>query len=191
METSKLCVIYYILRNFYTKYLDQTNILVTEDNICCISDFGLPIKKSSICWLPPELVVKLGDFTQYGTLAGDIYALAATIIEVCSTIESLICKLMFSTNKLIQIITKHPPFYNFEDSKVQELKTKGTYPDRPDSSTAQNQTHVISDDFWTLIEWCFECNPDERPPITEVSAEISVFSRLSERKKQRRLALKD
>ena len=66
-------------------------MLVTDEGICCLADFGLSIFHServaqspglqeSICWLAPELMEPVRPLV-HDAKAGDIYALACTIYE--------------------------------------------------------------------------------------------------------------
>ena len=69
-------------------------MLVTDEGICCLADFGLSSifdsqqvdtsagqVEGSICWLAPELMEPSRP-SVHSAKAGDIYALACTIYEV-------------------------------------------------------------------------------------------------------------
>ena len=67
-------------------------MLVTDEGVCCLADFGLssifdsqrmdksPGLQGSVCWLAPELI-QSGRPSVHSAKAGDIYALACTIYE--------------------------------------------------------------------------------------------------------------
>ena len=66
-------------------------MLVTDEGICCLADFGLSFiigsegdgwsgLQGSLCWLAPELMEPVRPLV-HDAKAGDIYALACTIYE--------------------------------------------------------------------------------------------------------------
>ncbi|KIM44882.1 hypothetical protein M413DRAFT_67004, partial [Hebeloma cylindrosporum] len=78
------------------KDIKGANVLVRDDLVCCLADFGLasivesqclgrgsPAFEGSVCWAAPEIMnPSLSDVKN--AKAGDIYALACTIYEACS-----------------------------------------------------------------------------------------------------------
>jgi len=72
----------------------QSNILVTDDHICCLADFGLAAVSESHAfsttstnpggttrWLPPEVFLP-NRYPNCSKLARDIYAFGCTVLEV-------------------------------------------------------------------------------------------------------------
>ncbi|KAG7085886.1 hypothetical protein E1B28_003420 [Marasmius oreades] len=139
------------------------NILVSEDEICCIGDFGLSILqktsnefsppavtdkadndsgvRGSLRWLAPEL---LGPYALHSTSASstrDVYALGCTILEV---------------------ISGYPPFYDEKNEIMVILAVlEGRRPQSPPDKPVPNP-------ILGLMEWCWEEDMDARPDAQNV-----------------------
>ncbi|KAK7045889.1 hypothetical protein VNI00_007320 [Paramarasmius palmivorus] len=138
------------------------NILVSNDETCCIGDFGLSVVersspfsdftdsfevRGSLRWLAPELITPgvsdadndLGNAC--GRITRDIYALGCTILE---------------------IITGNAPFYEQKsDMKIMIDVLNGVRPAHPKR---------CPDSIWELLEMCWDEDMELRPAADEVLA---------------------
>ncbi|KAK0471433.1 kinase-like domain-containing protein [Armillaria novae-zelandiae] len=134
------------------------NILVMDDQSCCLADFGLSLfaesqvlestsrmKKGSIRWLAPEyfrpdVVVDRAYIT-----ARDVYAYGCTVVE---------------------IFTGEPPFEHMKNEAAVMLAVlAGRRPLRPQ--------HILQDRLWSLVTKCLTDSPDQRPTAERISKALA------------------
>ncbi|KAJ7030847.1 kinase-like domain-containing protein [Mycena alexandri] len=133
------------------------NVLVDKNDRPCICDFGISriinargFTTSSVGtppYMAPELFVVLGDVAGVTfrpgptTLSSDVYSVALLILEI------------LNTNSL-----KHRPL-----NGILTAKDHGSLrPRRSDYDSAS-----VSSDFWSLLDSCWEPDPDLRPTIQD------------------------
>ncbi|KAG8774316.1 hypothetical protein FRC12_002053 [Ceratobasidium sp. 428] len=134
------------------------NVLVAEDGILKLADFGLSVMHDNTFqfsqtdpgggtsrWMAPEL------WTEYGQRSSeaDVYAMGMTMFE---------------------IITGKPPFYEIESTHqivIKVLQERCT-PQVPElqSETAPPEARLM----YNILQWCWKYEPRERPTAQEVVA---------------------
>ncbi|KAI3621241.1 hypothetical protein WG66_014376 [Moniliophthora roreri] len=138
------------------------NILVSEDERCCLGDFGLSMLehntenkiyrstsqaqgRGSIPWLAPELM-NPDEVGATNRVTRDIYAFGCTIFEIVTGSAP------FSEKKL--------------DIQIMMDVLKGARPKRPDTATCP-------DWLWDLVEMCWAEDVSTRPTAREVARRLS------------------
>ena len=133
----------------------QANILIDQTRHACLADFGLLtiVSDPANClsssshsqggtarWMSPELIdpQRFGLRNSRPTRASDCYAFGMVIYET---------------------ISGHPPFHKDADMTVFVKVLNGKRPAREASFT---------DNLWTMLERCWESQPDARPSIEDV-----------------------
>ncbi|OCH88103.1 kinase-like protein [Obba rivulosa] len=134
------------------------NILVDENGIACLADFGLAlfahnehtnfiakttIKGSTTRWAAPE-ILHTDASSIHPTMESDVYSFAWVMWEV---------------------FTGHIPFFEIQSAagvitRVLDKKR----PQRPLQATGIG----LSDEVWDIMEQCWRHEPDARPPMTSV-----------------------
>ncbi|KAF8597625.1 kinase-like protein [Ceratobasidium sp. AG-I] len=135
--------------------LKSSNVLVSNDGVAKLADFGNSIKKNgtmqfagsisgskiSARWTAPE---QLHGTTKYTTEA-DVYALGMTLLEM---------------------ITGKPPYQDFNDMQVMyKVGILNIFPERPEEISA------VSEDgnrLWELFMDCWKRDPKARPSASNV-----------------------
>ena len=152
----------------------QSNILVDDDGVACISEYGLEVvlrKEASsksipgnIRWMAPEILttkerrVPSGD----GGKAADVYSLAMVMFEVC--IPRVHPSVYLDILPLAQVSAGTTPFPDGSDEEVVGMVTAGLRPERP----SDNPSQELSDELWEQIVVCWNHDPNERPTALKV-----------------------
>ncbi|KAK0468693.1 kinase-like domain-containing protein [Armillaria novae-zelandiae] len=135
----------------------RANILVKDDLLCCLSDFGLALTVESqigassssraflggsLRWMPPEIMDD-SEFDRAYITARDVYSFGCTVIE---------------------IYTGKPPFSHIrkEAAIIYQVLTCGKRPDKPAD---------IPDCTWGLVLKCL-VSPASRRPTAQNMVEI-------------------
>ncbi|EIN12424.1 kinase-like protein, partial [Punctularia strigosozonata HHB-11173 SS5] len=133
-----------------------TNILVDRDGHAKLADFGLSViiigemgtattSNGSYRWAAPELFAT-GDV--HRTVQSDVYAFGCVCLEAHTGL---------------------PPFAEIANEfKVVLQLTSGARPCRPD----YNQSRLVSEHLWTLVERCWNVKADLRPASVVVVEEL-------------------
>ncbi|KAG6379089.1 kinase-like domain-containing protein [Boletus reticuloceps] len=132
-------------------HLKCTNMLVSEEGVVTLSDFGLTqvltdvvgkmamvvlTNTSAVRWHAPEL--NQGEDTT-PTMASDVFAFSMSVLE---------------------LLTMKPPYSNRRrDVSVIRDLTLGVLPPRPDEPEA---VPWMSDSLWEMLNTCWKWNPEER-----------------------------
>ncbi|KAG8217352.1 kinase-like domain-containing protein [Butyriboletus roseoflavus] len=138
--------------------LKCTNMLVSEEGIVTLSDFGLTqvltdivgksamvilTNTSAVRWHAPEL--SDGEDTT-PTMASDVFAFGMSILE---------------------LLTMKPPYsHRRRDISVVQDLLQGALPPRPEEPEAVSWT---SDELWETLNGCWKWNPEARMPAKELS----------------------
>ncbi|KAF9552975.1 kinase-like protein [Agrocybe pediades] len=131
----------------------SANVLVGDDLICCLADFGLssivesqrlgkgsPAFEGSVCWAAPEIIQPSCSVPKNAP-AGDIFALGCTIYE---------------------IYTGKPPFSQYNNAMaVMMAVVEGKRPKVPPPGSWTNDEIQL----WSLVELCWKAAPGERPEM--------------------------
>ncbi|TFK39393.1 kinase-like domain-containing protein [Crucibulum laeve] len=157
------------------KDIKGANILVTNDLVCCLADFGFsavmesqsqflsgsPALQGSMCWMAPE-VMDCERVSRPG-LPADIFSLACTIYE---------------------IYTGLPPFADSENGAVVILAVlrgeRAKLPPKRRHWTTQEE------EIWTLVDNCWEKEPGKRPTISYMFKTLQDIDRSILREPQTR-----
>ncbi|KAF8436919.1 kinase-like domain-containing protein [Boletus edulis BED1] len=132
-------------------HLKCTNMLVSEEGVVTLSDFGLTqvltdvvgkmamvvlTNTSAVRWHAPEL--NQGEDTT-PTMASDVFAFGMSVLE---------------------LLTMKPPYSNRRrDVSVIRDLTLGVLPPRPDEPEV---VPWMSDSLWEMLNTCWKWNPEER-----------------------------
>ncbi|KAH8832435.1 hypothetical protein DL96DRAFT_655532 [Flagelloscypha sp. PMI_526] len=146
------------------------NILVQDNLVCCLADFGLALVSESQAldsssgpirgatrWLGPELIDprKFENATVDATKR-DIYAFACTVVE---------------------IFTGKPPFSHHRmDSAVIHDVLSGVRPERP------REPYPMPDALWNVVTECWAEFPNMRPTIEQVLPWVCADPPLEDRR---------
>ncbi|KAH0830425.1 kinase-like domain-containing protein [Lanmaoa asiatica] len=138
--------------------LTQTNMLVSEEGIVTLSDFGLTqvlndvvgkpamvilTNTSAVRWHAPELAD--GEDTA-PTMASDVFAFGMSVLE---------------------LLTMKPPYsHRRRDVSVLHDLIQGVLPHRPEEPEA---APWMSDELWEALNKCWKWNPEERMLAKELS----------------------
>ncbi|THU98418.1 kinase-like protein, partial [Dendrothele bispora CBS 962.96] len=164
-DYNRLTVIYEVVEGVnYLHSLDPpvvhgdikgSNILVTDDCVCCLADFGLAAVSESHAfsttstnpggttrWLPPECFLP-NQYPDCPKLARDIYSFGCTVLEIISGREP------FSQPWLT-------------DVAVMTAVVRGERPQRPEGNP------WCTDTLWTLIERCWAQEAVSRPSARHI-----------------------
>ncbi|KAJ7589976.1 kinase-like domain-containing protein [Mycena floridula] len=140
------------------------NVLVKDDLTCCLADFGISLvtesqeaahsisipHRGSVRWLCPE-AISPSIYQNPRLTARDIYAFGCLIVE---------------------IYTGRPPFSEIKlDITVGLQVLAGVRPGRPDAL-------VDRDGVWNLATACWAPNPEERPEIAQICAQLQEEHRV-------------
>ncbi|KAJ7596241.1 kinase-like domain-containing protein [Mycena floridula] len=135
------------------------NILVLDNQQCCLADFGLSVVTESLSvansstsrcdgsvrWMAPEVLSPTIHGKEAKQIPRDIYAFACTVFEV---------------------YTKTLPFCHcFNDIQVAKAVLEGQRPERP--------SNVFSDYMWELVESCWQQKPELRPSACIILRRLS------------------
>ncbi|QRV93592.1 Tyrosine kinase domain protein [Ceratobasidium sp. AG-Ba] len=130
----------------------QANILVSNDDVPKIADFGclrlfeemFPsslalLNGESVRWKAPELII-IEDFVPDVSMAADIYALGMTMLEV---------------------MTSRKPFYEYKSNTYVALAVaEGIHPTQPPELSNASKS---ANEQWDLMTRCWAFQPDRRP----------------------------
>ncbi|PPQ66652.1 hypothetical protein CVT26_009406 [Gymnopilus dilepis] len=142
------------------KDIKGTNVLVKDDLVCCLADFGLssivesqdlchsPAFQGSVCWMAPELLDP-SLCPRQNPRAGDIYALACTIYEIYTGKAPFINTKKTSPAIILAVIMGERP----------ALPPPGSW-------TAEE------DFLWWLVGLCWQGTPEARPEIHLIKKEL-------------------
>ncbi|KAG8940622.1 hypothetical protein FRC03_005283, partial [Tulasnella sp. 419] len=138
-----------------------TNVLVDDDGIPRLADFGLSKKLQDICnhttstipasyrWMAPELLTGLPRWTK----ASDVYALSLTALEIYSGT---------------------PPFYRIKDNEFTAVLLNHKPPARKDYGRL-----YLSDSIWQILANGWSAVVGDRPSTTDI--ENSLRGSVAER----------
>ncbi|ESK87780.1 hypothetical protein Moror_15370 [Moniliophthora roreri MCA 2997] len=141
------------------------NILVDENRICCLADFGLAAiaasslttgmssgnsrAKGTVRWMAPE-ILNLEDNPRKDERPRDVYAFACTVYE---------------------IMTGKVPFYEIQvEFSVITNVIRGKRPSRPQSTDAWCPNEV-----WRLVEQCWAESPEQRFDAASIHSYLRSF----------------
>ncbi|KAJ6525873.1 kinase-like domain-containing protein, partial [Mycena vulgaris] len=133
--------------------LRGANILITEDQSACLTDFGLSVlsnatssmltstRAGSLYWMAPELI----DPDRFGqrfarTPATDVYAFGCVCVEA-----------------RYHLYTGRPPFSELSEAAALLKIIDGERAERPSG------TPVMSDKLWEQVIWCWSQSSANRP----------------------------
>ena len=160
----------------FTYRVLQANILVTDQLICCLADFGLATAVESqqftstslnstgtVRWMAPELF--LPSSRMQDRPSRDIYAFGCTILEV-----GFLCHLLEKQPMTcFQISTSRSPFDAYpHDVGVISAVVRGERPSRP--------REISSDTLWNLVAHCWETEPCQRPLSKDVVSSLRTLN---------------
>ncbi|KAF8956954.1 kinase-like domain-containing protein, partial [Flammula alnicola] len=136
------------------KDIKGANVLVRDDLVCCLADFGLSTIvesqrlgrgsqafEGSICWAAPEIMDPTLSVVK-NAKASDIYALACTIYE---------------------IYTGRPPFLDNHRAAATIMLAvlRGERPSLPPPGNWTSE----EDQLWWLVDLCWKHRPEDRPEM--------------------------
>ncbi|KAF8517258.1 kinase-like domain-containing protein, partial [Hysterangium stoloniferum] len=132
------------------------NVLVSDDGVPCLTDFGLSrfvddvslLTTSSnvggsLRWMAPELLLH----NEKHSRESDVWAFGMMILHVFSK----------------EIVSGKPPYCETSDPEVIINVTRGKIPSRPERSAAP----WLCDRLWGLCVECWRLNPQERALIAK------------------------
>lgn len=150
----------------------QSNILIDDSGHARITDFGLASVTQSIPhqhvhttrWVAPE-VLSEGPRSK----EADIFSLAMVMIEVCHRWPYVRRTRIHCHFTSTQVFTGAVPFSNIPAVTAILAVTHGERPPRP--------THpIFTANLWTLIQRCWDNDPQLRPEASEVSQILLTLS---------------
>jgi hypothetical protein len=160
----------------------QRNILINDEGIACLSDFGRsrisdkeentnPGVAYTYRYAPPELLFP-GDDGVYSVnrKAADIYSLSMVLLEVkCSTLA--ICYNTCLPKSHLQIVTGKPPFYWLNSElALAMMVVKG---ERPPRQRYEQSPPDPLDAIWDCVNSCWHRSPTERPNASQLLSKIT------------------
>ncbi|KAG6839578.1 hypothetical protein C0991_001359, partial [Blastosporella zonata] len=152
-------------QNTTIKSFLKPNILINEDGIARLADFGISSVSDpeivswtsqssgsstggSSRWQAPELFDVENDESVKNSVESDVYALACVYYE---------------------IFTGNIPFYHVTREVAVPLQVKsGNRPIRPLASSPSWNAWGLSEPLWGLMEDCWRAEPSERPSLEKV-----------------------
>lgn len=157
---------------------DQKNVLVDDSGQARIADFGFATvarsldsirsasnqRGHSVRWAAPE-ILKGGKHSK----EADIFSLAMVMIEVGHG-WSIVCgALVYCHFTPTQVFTGGVPFNGTGSMPVMLAIIGGDRPPRP-------MDPQFTEDLWTLMQGCWDRDPDSRPAISKIVTEILTVS---------------
>ncbi|KAF5385606.1 hypothetical protein D9757_006780 [Collybiopsis confluens] len=153
--------------------LKGANILISDDQVCCLADFGLSILdtqsnnpthtstvQGSLRWLAPEYINPSNKPTQMGLTPRDIYAFGCTVFEVNFPLTYVIAP--SDGFPVDQLITEQPPFaHHNQDISVAIDVLNGVRPVPPPDIQLSNQ--VLFGSMQTIFSPCWSEESKARP----------------------------
>lgn len=166
-------------------------MLIDDDGQPRISDFGLATfidsqastldqssfkGKGSMRWQAPELLdsSRFSGITLGLTTKSDVYAFACVCLEVSDLYQRMAWRFSKAIN---QVFTEQIPFSNLRDGEViLEVAVRDGRPQRPPEPA---ETRGLSDEIWKLIQDCWAVQPEDRPNMTAVAAQVEEIREFS------------
>ncbi|CAL1693920.1 unnamed protein product [Somion occarium] len=142
--------------------LRGTNILMSEDGVAKLADFGLSVfagersksfhslRGGSERWMAPELLdpEAMNLISTRPTLASDVYSFGIVCVE---------------------IYTCEKPFHaHTNDNHVRKIVGAGGRPEKPSDPLKA----IMDDDLFDLVCSCWQHQPSDRPPISTVLQQL-------------------
>ena len=176
--------VYPIILSRLTHRFSQYNILIDDNNIPRLTDFGLcsitknldsvhastPTNGCTYRYCAPELLGVIG--TKEEKLArptdkADVYSLSMVIVEARTFSESTTRP--GSNDFCFQLMTGKEPFHGVSPITVASSVPKGKRPSKPGKFDAPGMTAVA----WEIAQKCWHGDARKRPEVDAVLDEIS------------------
>ncbi|KAG6820010.1 hypothetical protein H0H93_006556 [Arthromyces matolae] len=153
------------LRQFLRTYGPQSNVLIDNDGMACLADYGISSvldddilrwtsqsSFASVRWKAPELLQKTDTPAKYSK-ESDVYAMACVFYE---------------------IFTNTVPFADIPDEAVVKNVLKGAFPERPEPSSPSWKARGLKKVVWALMKSCWSQIPTQRPSSRDVVGKVTV-----------------
>jgi serine/threonine protein kinase len=166
----------------------QNNVLITRAGHAVLTDFGLSqviedlsgpsgntttTIPGTVRWQAPELVMDdENDQKLQLTFSSDVWAFACTAYEVS---RGFLTNVNFDllTCCSTQLLTGNIPYHNrLRDFSVIQDIMHGVKPGGPDAGLKRGP--APHDKIWKLLDWCWSHQPQNRPQMKEVDAELEI-----------------
>lgn len=136
------------------------NILVKEDGVCCLSDFGLAVfAEMHVSWT-----------TSSNTIQGANRWLAPELFDPTHKLESSTTRDIYALGcTMYEMYSGKPPFWDIrQDTNVRAMVLEGSRPPHPTDSPQPMPSFV-----YDLAQKCWHKEPNSRPEIAAVLASLS------------------
>ncbi|KDQ11303.1 hypothetical protein BOTBODRAFT_114594, partial [Botryobasidium botryosum FD-172 SS1] len=143
--------------------IKAANVLVQDDGEACLGDFGLSrfiqhvstgftttVFSGTPRWMAPELLFSKNDDVAPVTKEGDVYALGCLALELVSGMQ---------------------PFTSIKMPGTVLLKI--AQGERPNAK--EYNSTVLKGDLWSLLELCWDKDPEKRPSIDVVVKKMEAI----------------